>query len=1044
MNFSTKNLSSKKEYSYQLGGLKGLDLYNSPLRINSSRATDMNNLIMKNNILCKRNGWKEINQIISDEGDYVELLNVWEIGGNIVIHLYIEKEIDGVIKSFNQLRATSSKIDSNLFTYYRYNAGYFTYIANVEEKNGRNKRPKSSCAFENNGVLYMLVGKYVSFKSGEGFSLVKNNAYIPTVAISSYGRFSYELINNNNPNYGYKPITKGDSVVYTQENVNLLTTKRRVKLILPDIDFVSRDSYERIYFEFPEFFKYEDCKLVIFDSYINDYVEITDLTKIKADYMDDEENDMHTESRNPYGLRINFQNANDNNLPYSQVKNQETNMLCFALGNQLTEDDDVLGEYFDILINSKDVYVEYTPISAVDNSSKIDDCSFGQIYGYQKDSSVLFLSGNENYKNMDFWSNANSKNGDFTYFPDLNYAVFGSSNYAIKGYGILSDGSMAVIKEYNPSENSIYYRTNSIGNAFDSSGREIVGVDGKTLQTVYFPITYGNIGEGCINGESVKTLNGEVVMLSKNGLYAVETNNSVSTIERFAKKRSKLIDGLLLKYDLSKACCFSFDDKYYIAFNDANYTCLVGDSKQIVVDEDNQKQYEWFKWDNIPAKKFFTLKGELYFISHENHICKFVEGQFYDETTIKLKHEDGDIIINPINKTATINEEIIKNSEIEQLNNGDKIKVENITGILNVGISLKYSDGELVHNKNGELTFYNYIEERAEILDLNNEENWIEAKNRIDELYNLDFIGYTEISMHGETVEENIKLTFTIDEENKKIYLDNKNYLGFYNLVENGVIEEDLSVDPGEDYIEMYFEHMPLCYIVKELKIKDVKAKNVRFIGKEYRELECDEILLDELYKEYDKTSSGGFDYYKKENGNIVAQLYTDEESYIPVFNNFTFDFGFNHLDVFIGGGNYFDGIEQPEIEFSLKKPVCSKFITPFIHLGDYGYLCSIKNLCVTLENIERNNLDFGYQTLKKNKMFTSKTEHGNEFDFNDLDFDYINFSNPNIAKSYSKRTNIRNVNYIRFIFENNKDYDMAINNLSLLYTVNSKLKGEK
>lgn len=260
------------------------------------------------------------------------------------------------------------------------------------------------------------------------------------------------------------------------------------------------------------------------------------------------------------------------------------------------------------------IFIKYAPFEADDI---IRDCSFGCKFGY-KGRDTLFLSGNKNYPNQDFYSYTVKE--DFTYFPSDNIEVFGSASSEIKAYLQVADGTLAVLKTPYSNEPTIYYRTASY------TTNDI----GATI--IQFPVTQGAIGEGAVNPHTVGTLVGDSLFVSHNGIFGLTLADNVVVNERYAKERDGFIHAKLIKHDLSKSVSVVHKGRYLLAVDDV---CYVLDSRyksSLQEDSDDTFSYEAWFWDNIPARCFCSYNNKLYFGSSKGAFCRFKENSYTDDT----------------------------------------------------------------------------------------------------------------------------------------------------------------------------------------------------------------------------------------------------------------------------------------------------------------------------------------------------------------------------------------------------------------------------
>ena len=262
----------------------------------------------------------------------------------------------------------------------------------------------------------------------------------------------------------------------------------------------------------------------------------------------------------------------------------------------------------------------------------LGDCSFGVLFGTDGHTDRIFLAGNAKYPNVDFYSEA----FDYTYFPERNYCTVGSDASAIIGYIRLSDSTLAIFKDDYLGEPNLFYRTGSTQVEYDSSG---------VISDVYgmFPAVSGSIGEVLISRAATANFGDDSLMLSRNGVYGIVLGTNARTTERYTRERSRSINEKLTGADLKNACAVVYRNRYYLSADgvcyvaDARFTYRASDSL------DGAYNYEWWYWDNIPARIFATLGDNLYFGTSDGRICVF-DDEYTDRTYFPC--EVGDIAYN--------------------------------------------------------------------------------------------------------------------------------------------------------------------------------------------------------------------------------------------------------------------------------------------------------------------------------------------------------------------------------------------------------------
>ena len=238
-----------------------------------------------------------------------------------------------------------------------------------------------------------------------------------------------------------------------------------------------------------------------------------------------------------------------------------------------------------------------------DNSSdmaKINKCTIATLYGYDGNNSRIFASGNPKYPNYDYWCEQDNP----LYWPDENVAKIGIE--PIIGYSKLNDGTLAIHKRHSDTDNTIFYRSYNLLN-----------------EAEVFPLKDGVKNIGCVSRYANANLLNDPLILTESGVFAIVGSEYQ---EKFAMQRSYYVNGKLLKEEnMDEAIGISVDGKYYLGINNHVY---IADSRYLSYPPNaktEQYQYEWYYWDNIPARVFFSWNNKLYFGTDDGKICSFTD-----------------------------------------------------------------------------------------------------------------------------------------------------------------------------------------------------------------------------------------------------------------------------------------------------------------------------------------------------------------------------------------------------------------------------------
>lgn len=266
----------------------------------------------------------------------------------------------------------------------------------------------------------------------------------------------------------------------------------------------------------------------------------------------------------------------------------------------------------------------------VGNASKINKCNIATLYGYEGNNNRIFISGNPDFSNYDFWCEQNTP----LYWPDENFAKIGVE--PIIGYSKLSDGSLAIQKRHSDTDNTVYYRTYNMLNEIE-----------------VFPLENGVKNIGCISKYANANLLNDPLTLTEQGVFAI-VGNGIDN-EKYAMQRSYYINGKLLKEpNLENGIGIVVDNKYYLGINSHVY---VADSRYLSYPKHaktEQYQYEWWYWENIPARVFFSWNNKLYFGTEDGKICEFTSEYKDIETPVDSYWETPFLNINSDRYAKTI------------------------------------------------------------------------------------------------------------------------------------------------------------------------------------------------------------------------------------------------------------------------------------------------------------------------------------------------------------------------------------------------------
>ena len=251
-------------------------------------------------------------------------------------------------------------------------------------------------------------------------------------------------------------------------------------------------------------------------------------------------------------------------------------------------------------------------------ADRINKCCIGTQYGLKGSMDRLFLSGNPDYINQDWFSDQN----DPTYFADTYYSSLGTSKSAIMGYSVINN-YLATHKDEMETDQFIVLREGVLAD------NKPVFRSVNTLQ-----------GAGAIAKDTFAYLSSEPLFLTRSGVYAITAQDI--TGEKYGQNRSFYLNGKLLKEsDLEKSFAFVYKDMYWLCVNGVAY--ILDGLQPMQTDKSmpySTRQYAGFYRTNLPANCMWEKDGNLYFGSTDGRVCEF----YSDSDALISYNDDGEKI----------------------------------------------------------------------------------------------------------------------------------------------------------------------------------------------------------------------------------------------------------------------------------------------------------------------------------------------------------------------------------------------------------------
>ena len=350
-------------------------------------------------------------------------------------------------------------------------------------------------------------------------------------------------------------------------------------------------------------------------------------------------------------------------------------------------------------LDEKDnVRIKYS-VEDSSNKCQINKCSIMSVYGYAGANNRVFMTGNPDYPNILMYSNLE----DITYFPVENVIKIGLEVSPITGIAKLNNGKLAVLKDVSDTDSTIFY----VGYA-TYNGSEAFPLQGSTK------------GEGNISKYAHATLINEPLMLTQNGIFAL--NTATLTDERFVYHRSYYVDAKLKQEEnLENAIGIVNDGKYYLAINDNVYVADSRFKSSTNHSKYSNYQYEWYYWTDLPVKVWFVWNNELYFGDKSGNICKFRDNNDIDRFKDITKNVEAEWTSIELDLNRSAHKKNIKrisiqsNPTISKLTVGYRLKNGEKEVLSKEYIDSTFPKTTIIRKKAKKLSFFSlYIENKED------------------------------------------------------------------------------------------------------------------------------------------------------------------------------------------------------------------------------------------------------------------------------------------------------------------------------------------
>ena len=580
------NVSQRAQQQLVLDNFGGVDFSSSPLLMASNRASYACNLINDNGVNHKRPGWEEQFKL----GSQVNGIYHYKANGKNVLIVYAGK------------------------TFYECSLDGKSQIDLKSDNNWVNGRVQF---YPQRDKVYIIgCGDYLVYGYFDGSYAIKRvvdtDVYVPTTTI--HGMVISVNYKDDDYNDSYIPeIDNKQGEPATLDGINVFVKRRKNT-------FRGSNSGQEVYYLLDSRFKKDGIKKITVEYQTS--IKDVDTGEEKVTCYSKELID--TNKMYFWGYDEAIETYTGVGFERSEIKAYTaTNPEGTTIKSKITIDDNgkfYAGQYLDKTYAN--VTIEYEPYYEDGKFEKTRDmvtnCRFGTLFGAGGNSDRLFLSGNPDYPNADFYSEFD----DYTYFTAQSQTVMGSDDVPITGYVRLSDSTLATMKAGAVYEPSIYYRKAIETDAYID--------EEKTVKKIGFTKWSGGTGEACISPHVISSLAEDDLILSPNGVFGIVEVNNLQTNNRYMRERSAFINGKLLNEPrLSEAVSFVYKNRYYLAVptdaerNGAVYVADPRFKSYRSDDIDSSFNYEWWYWENVPARVFAIIDGELWFGCTDGRVCRF-------------------------------------------------------------------------------------------------------------------------------------------------------------------------------------------------------------------------------------------------------------------------------------------------------------------------------------------------------------------------------------------------------------------------------------
>ena len=646
-----KNTLNRKIYAFK--DFRGVDYVSSPLEVQPYRATDMANLLLRNGMLHKRNGFRQIKKVagLGVTSKYEqELIKIHRpASGGHAGYFVVQSAQDDYLEEVPR---------NSMFYVMEYWVGEYSKRFNVISSKYSHSPITASVCIGND--MYIFANGIFKYDGVAHTLEAVTDFYVPTTTINiPFMKYGDTVVD------GWRTLETDSYVAYpymSNESVNMLTNVVRNKLLARPNTFLPEAGDLGV-----PFFKLDGLIPRIYDGGIttgktpklmvskgvDNELEQYGIFEIKkaSDLMIDLDAtigvyDDYCWYNEAAGVAL-FRDNRTAELKGAQgkysvlMKINNTTFQKFLSSAREAGFADNEGNTF------REFVIEYQNENLGDTQHDIFSCTVATTFGVDGANDRIFLSGGSKGNMVYISENDINLKPDPTYFPADSFLVCGVSGSKVSGFMRVTDGRLAIFKDIKDiADVSVYYTSGY----YEDVG---TGEEGNTYKQARFTVQAGDIMRRGISARSVVNLDGDNLFVSEEGVYGIQLSSNVASGERYAKERSRTINPKISKLNLSKSNGIVYHDKYYLAVD--NGEVYVADARykySLKGDQQDTFNYEWFRLTGLYVKEWFVIEDTLYFIDKDGYICEFTDG-YADEYMVST--DNSELTVNA--KTVTFYKE---------------------------------------------------------------------------------------------------------------------------------------------------------------------------------------------------------------------------------------------------------------------------------------------------------------------------------------------------------------------------------------------------